>query len=332
MDGMDSNAWAYLLPSIGELFSGTPAGISAFIWLLMYAFLMYAGNYVLTRFFKCKKTFTLLRTFEEELSKDLSMAKEYANSLREDRSTRRFSMLLRDLLANLYPVEDYDSNDQSADSIQYRCSAPFNDFIHVREISPELFDNKFISFVPSLLTGIGVLGTFIGIQLGIGGLSFNADDVESVTKSITMLLAGSTVAFMTSIWGIFFSLTFGIGEKVLLRQLQQELLNIQDTMAHRVSFVAPENEIVLMRGAQEQATESLEAIQDAMQKLDFTPVVTGVGRELDRVMSTSEESMRQREEDREAIREIGALIVSELRLLRESKGSSSEKASIVKVR
>ena len=58
---------------------------------------------------------------------------------------------------------------------------------------------------PTILTSIGVLGTFMGIFLGL--LDF---DVSRIDKSVPTLLSGLKVAFVTSILGMFFAIVFKI--------------------------------------------------------------------------------------------------------------------------
>lgn len=62
---------------------------------------------------------------------------------------------------------------------------------------------KFVSFTPTLLTTLGVIGTFVGILLGL--LEFNSKDIDS---SIQQLLDGVKISFTTSIAGMFTSVVF----------------------------------------------------------------------------------------------------------------------------
>ncbi|MEL4394697.1 hypothetical protein [Shewanella algae] len=63
--------------------------------------------------------------------------------------------------------------------------------------------SEFINYVPTLLTTLGIFGTFFGIVLGL--LDFNQNDIEG---SIPPLLEGLKTAFITSIFGILTSLVF----------------------------------------------------------------------------------------------------------------------------
>lgn len=64
----------------------------------------------------------------------------------------------------------------------------------------------FNSSVAGTMTGLGILGTFLGLALGLG--SFDGTDIYTISDNIGPLLAGMKVAFHTSVYGIFFSLIF----------------------------------------------------------------------------------------------------------------------------
>lgn len=59
------------------------------------------------------------------------------------------------------------------------------------------FFSKFVSIAPILLTGIGILGTFLGIFLGL--YQFDVNDIKG---SVENLLDGLKIAFVTSILGM----------------------------------------------------------------------------------------------------------------------------------
>ncbi|WP_133622661.1 type II Zorya anti-phage system protein ZorA2 [Erwinia sp. LJJL01] len=63
--------------------------------------------------------------------------------------------------------------------------------------------SKFREYAPTLMGALGILGTFIGIIIGL--LDFNT---ESIDTSIPVLLGGLKTAFITSIVGMFFAIAF----------------------------------------------------------------------------------------------------------------------------
>ena len=71
--------------------------------------------------------------------------------------------------------------------------------------------------IPGVFTTLGILGTFIGIYLGL-----RTFDVGNITESIPQLLEGLKTAFITSIIGIAFSLVFGKVSQVVLRAAEKK--------------------------------------------------------------------------------------------------------------
>lgn len=70
-----------------------------------------------------------------------------------------------------------------------------------------------VSQVPATLTAIGILGTFIGLLLGIHNLEFG--DAEKALTSIQDILSGVNIAFYTSIAGIILSVVFNFTNRIL---------------------------------------------------------------------------------------------------------------------
>lgn len=65
-----------------------------------------------------------------------------------------------------------------------------------------------ITQIPGTLTGLGILGTFIGLIIGIQGIGFSS--VNAALSSVQTLLSGIQIAFYTSIAGVILSLVFNI--------------------------------------------------------------------------------------------------------------------------
>jgi len=63
--------------------------------------------------------------------------------------------------------------------------------------------SRFLEYAPTLMTSLGILGTFVGIVIGL--LHF---DTNAIDASIPKLLAGLKTAFITSIAGMFAALLF----------------------------------------------------------------------------------------------------------------------------
>ena len=75
--------------------------------------------------------------------------------------------------------------------------------------------------IPGTLTGLGILGTFIGLIVGIRGIGFSS--VNAALSSVQTLLSGIQVAFYTSIAGVILSLFFNIMVRVSWNMMLRNL-------------------------------------------------------------------------------------------------------------
>lgn len=83
--------------------------------------------------------------------------------------------------------------------------ADIEDYIN-EELVDQVGMTYFNTTVSGTMTGLGILGTFLGLSMGLG--SFNGTDIYTISDNVGPLLAGMKVAFHTSVYGIFFSLIF----------------------------------------------------------------------------------------------------------------------------
>lgn len=80
---------------------------------------------------------------------------------------------------------------------------------------------------PGLLTAIGVLGTFVGILLGL--MQF---DVADITRSVPLLLDGMKTAFVTSVFGMGSGIAVKLVSEVVARpEVASEDKGVEDVLA-----------------------------------------------------------------------------------------------------
>lgn len=118
-------------------------------------------------------------------------------------------------------------------------------------INEDLLDrvgmNFFNSGISGTLTGLGILGTFLGLSMGLG--SFNGDDIYTISDNVGPLLSGMKVAFHTSVYGIFFSLIFNFVYRGIMADAYEKLeefLNAFRQFAQPVAITEDENTAALV--------------------------------------------------------------------------------------
>ena len=75
--------------------------------------------------------------------------------------------------------------------------------------------------IPGTMTGLGILGTFLGLLMGLRGINFMT--VEAALGSVETILAGINTAFYTSIAGLILSIIFNISNNILRNIMNREM-------------------------------------------------------------------------------------------------------------
>lgn len=117
--------------------------------------------------------------------------------------------------------------------------------------------------IPGTMTGLGILGTFIGLITGIGSIGFST--VDAALESISMLLAGIETAFYTSIAGVILSILFNIINHMIWNIMLREYELFLDTY-HK--YVIPSTEEQTKRRMNNTSREII-------QRLDRLPMRSG---------------------------------------------------------
>ena len=115
-----------------------------------------------------------------------------------------------------------------------------------------------ITQIPGTLTGLGILGTFIGLIIGIQGIGFSS--VNAALSSVQTMLSGIQVAFYTSIAGVILSLVFNIIYRIAWNAMLHNLGLFVDEFHKNV--IPPVEEQLRYRERKEikQITELLERL------------------------------------------------------------------------
>lgn len=135
-------------------------------------------------------------------------------------------------------------------------------FFNENALAPWLSGNRLMVSVPSMLVAIGVLGTFIGLVVGLSGLDANASDTETLRTGIGTLISGASVAFTTSIWGVFLSLIAGLVERSYESAIKTRLAHLNTALAVLFPSISSEQALIHIEDASERATEALHTLHE----------------------------------------------------------------------
>lgn len=143
-----------------------------------------------------------LRAATEKIRSDAMNSHAY---LWEPYQSSNVKLFKNDKLDQLFTDFIFELNrEDDAQNAYYRPS--IDDYINEDLVDTVMHRNE-LNQVPGMLTGLGILGTFIGLSIGLEHFN-TSGSTDEMTRSIEALMSGIKVAFHTSIFGMVFSLTF----------------------------------------------------------------------------------------------------------------------------
>lgn len=155
-------------------------------------------------------------------------------------------------------------------------------FFNAGSLAPEITGSRLLAAAPGFLVAIGVLGTFVGLTVGLVGLQLSEQaDVNQLKDGIHSLIAGAAVAFMTSVWGVGASLLVNFIEKLAERRV---IFNIRKLQV-RIGELYP------MHPAEQSLLHIAEYSKEGMQAL--RGLDERIGNRLQETLSGMSESMQQ---------------------------------------
>ena len=96
------------------------------------------------------------------------------------------------------------------------------DFFRISDVAKGINLSYWQNF-GGIFTGIGIFGTFMGLVIGLWGVDLSSSDVTILREGIGNLLNGISVAFVTSLVGIFFTLIYGFLHHFYISDLQRSV-------------------------------------------------------------------------------------------------------------
>lgn len=206
----------------------------------------------------------------------------------------------RQLPQDLFGQEDLDERYADFTSFIKKSQSgigDIEDYVNENEVDG-IIRKRLIELIPDVLTSLGILGTFIGLVVGLK--NFEPSNYEAMTSSVSSLVDGIKVAFLTSIYGLSLSLVFGYGTKVAYSDLMESLRTFLDRFHH---FVIPSAEAEtrnLMVNYQGEQTEAMGKMTEQFSEHlanSFERVITPSFRKMNQSMDILTETMAKGQEE-----------------------------------
>lgn len=107
--------------------------------------------------------------------------------------------------------------------IQLECN--ISDYLNYDQLTEKL-SLRFCEILPSVLTAMGILGTFLGLTIGLTNFDFSS--AETMGASIQSFVSGINIAFYTSIYGIVLSIYMNSFCNSIEERFEEKLIAVEN--------------------------------------------------------------------------------------------------------
>lgn len=164
------------------------------------------------------------------------------------------------LNANGEPTESNDGGRAAGDSVNkpsFYTLQPINAML--QEHAPTAAIQARFASVGPTLTGLGILGTFIGLSAGIyvSRYGLASQDLEAMQEAISNMLSGAGLDFFASVIGLACSIAFGKIEAMLVRRSSGWQRRLSSVIQSRIDYLCPD---VVLTSSQATGLNQLDAL------------------------------------------------------------------------
>ena len=126
-------------------------------------------------------------------------------------------------------------------------------------------NSKLLESMPGILVGLGVLGTFIGLSVSLlFAFPYLIEEDANIENAIKILISGSSVAFFTSVVGLFCSLLFNLESDKEISLLQSSLNKFNFRLEECLKFVTEEHLLVKHLEELQQQNRHLDSMDESI--------------------------------------------------------------------
>lgn len=126
---------------------------------------------------------------------------------------------------------------------------------------------RLAEIAPGILTSLGILGTFLGLVMGLSGLNLNAADTSALLAAMEKLIGGMSTAFLTSIAGVVASICFNLLNTHYTNKCERAIDRFCEVFSLYALPKPVSQETAMLTLAQEQTAYIRQAVEDVSQKM-----------------------------------------------------------------
>jgi FtsZ-binding cell division protein ZapB len=258
-----------LLPKWGEKWSSfsdllvDPAGITfIFIAILVLVFFLALGWFLFHQW---------------RASRRISFLSHILKNIQSDELVQKREQIKQNMSEDQYCSDLWNEFDESLvssntpENMQLYNTVDAAHFFDTHTLARGMTESRLIAAMPGILTAIGVLGTFAGLTLGLGGLGqIGGGETQNLKDGISNMIHAASIAFTTSFWGVLSSVIFNVFEKWRESKIRSTISDLQDHIDHLFPRLTPEKMLMDISSHSKSSDETMlglaEKIGDRMQE------------------------------------------------------------------
>lgn len=144
-----------------------------------------------------------------------------------------------------------------------RATIPADSFFNAQYIVDGRLRTEFFKHLPGILTGVGIIGTFLGLITGLQAFKVS-EDAGQVRESLELLLGGVFEAFLVSATAITLAMVVTLLEKALLTSLYRCTEGIAQYLDSLFTAGAGEEYLSRLVTASEDSASQSKILKDAL--------------------------------------------------------------------
>lgn len=135
------------------------------------------------------------------------------------------------------------------------------EFFDEQRFAPGLVGNRFLHAAPTALTTIGLLGTFVGLTVGLRSLDLGST-ADELRGGIQTLVDGAALGFTASLWGVFASLVTNLVERSAERGVAKRMASLQSEIDRLFTMRSPEQSLSEIAASTSESKEALQVLHE----------------------------------------------------------------------
>lgn len=174
-----------------------------------------------------------------------------------------FSHLWQEFSETLHEQKELNAVTGLHETIALRSTVPAEAFFNSHSLVDSRLSTEFFKHLPGIFTGIGIIGTFTGLILGLADFQVSESPI-TVRHSLDELLKGVREAFYVSAGAITLAMVITLLEKLLLAGLYRKVEKLAQRLDSLYEAGAGEEYLSRLVKASEDSSAQTKTLKDAL--------------------------------------------------------------------